>query len=244
MATPEESIPRPAAQAPPPSLSIFFPAYNEEAEIEKSIRAAVTTASSITPDYEVVVVDDGSRDRTGEIAERLARENPRITVVRHQTNQFYGRAVASGLGRCTKDVIFFTDADNPIQMEDIKRGLPLLGEYDVVAGFRDRRGEPFRRTVISAVFNALIRLFFGFDHPDVNFAYKLIKRRFLDGVELRAVGGFIDAEILLKVRERGGKIGALQVHYNPRQTGTSTLGSLKNCWFTFREMVTYALTGR
>ena len=127
------------------SLSFFFPAYNEEENVEAVVREAQAKLPRFADDVEIVVIDDGSRDRTGEIADRLAAEDPRVRVVHHRPNRGYGGAVRSGLLSATKEHVFFTDGDQQFDLDDLDRVIPRLDRADVVVGWRERRADPPKR---------------------------------------------------------------------------------------------------
>src|SRR5262249_48790861 len=128
-----------------PSLSIFMPCYNEEANVERVVRAAVDAGSKVTDDIEVIVVHDGSRDQTGEIADRVASQDPRIRAVHNRPNQGYGGAVVRGLTEARKDWIFFTDGDGQFDMNEIPLLIGLLDRCDVAVGYRLQRADPWMR---------------------------------------------------------------------------------------------------
>lgn len=212
---------------PPPrySLSVVLPTYNEEANIEKCVSLARDTLLPEFPDLEIIIVDDGSTDRTAAIADALAARYAEVVVVHHDRNYKLGRTIRTGFARATKDLVFYTDADLPIDFADVRRGVELLarGEADVVIGYRLNRGEPWLRLVYSFVYNLLVRLIFRLKVRDVNFSYKLFKRADLCSLELTSDGSFIDAEMLAQAAAAGLRIAEIGVRYTARQAGTSTL---------------------
>jgi glycosyltransferase involved in cell wall biosynthesis len=207
----------------PRSISIVFPMYNEEAYIHRAIRAASGVLREIAPDHEIVIVDDGSTDRTGALADELARSDPRIAVVHN----------------ARKDLVLYTDADLPFDLQELGRAVRLL-EYqqaDVLAAYRfDRTSEGFVRTVYSLVYNLLIRALFGLAVKDVNFSFKLFHRSLLEKVDLKSEGSFIDAEFLIRARKAGASIIQIGVDYFPRSRGISTLSSPGVILTILREM--------
>lgn len=224
-------------------ISVFLPAYNEEENIERAVSRSVEVLSSITDNYEVLVVNDASKDRTAEIMNRMIAENPHIRMITHENNTRLGGAIRTGFKKTTKDIVFYCDADNPVDMWDLKRALPLMKDFDIVTGFRLIREERFHRLVYSWVYNNLTGTVFKFKARDINFSFKLIKRKVLDRVELYSKGGFIDVEFISEVLRKGFKMGQVGVMYYPRTAGVSTMASnavilqiLKEMWTYYRRM--------
>lgn len=214
-------------------LSFLFPMWNEEAMIRRTLTAAGECGDRLVAggrigSYEIVVVDDASTDGTGKIADELADDDPRIVVVHHPENRKLGGAVRSGFGAASGDLVLYTDADLPCDLAEADKALRLLRLYeaDIVSAYRfDRTAEGVRRTVYSFVYNHLVRWTLGVRVRDVNFAFKLVRRRVLDNVELLSEGSFIDAELVAKAHRRGFRIVQFGVDYIARTRGTSTLSS-------------------
>jgi glycosyltransferase involved in cell wall biosynthesis len=224
----------------PPSISVVFPMYNEEAYIHRAVRAARSVLSEIAPDHEIVIVDDASTDATGAIADQLASGDPRIRVVHNPVNRRLGGTLRAGYAVATKDLVVYTDADLPFDLQELGRAVRLL-EYqqaDVLAAYRfDRTAEGFLRTVYSFVYNLLIRVLFGLRIKDVNFSFKLFRRSLLERFPLRSEGSFIDVEFLARARKAGAAIIQIGVDYFPRSRGVSTLSSPGVILKILREMV-------
>lgn len=212
-------------------LSIFFPMWNEEEYAERALmfgrRACESLVESgLIGDYELIVVDDASTDRTPEIVDALAEDDPSIRVVRHDRNRKLGGAMKSGFAAATGDLILYTDADLPFDMAEIARAVRLMTEYDadIVSAYRfDRTGEGSLRALYTVVYNALIKALFGVRVRDINFAFKLCRSRVFDHVELRSEGSFIDAELVIRASRLGFEIIQFGVDYFPRTRGESTL---------------------
>lgn len=225
---------RPVEPQPLARLSVFFPMWNEEAYVERAVGAAVATCRELVAagsvlDYEVIIVDDASTDRTPEIADGLAAADPHVRVVHHPVNRKLGGSIKSGFAAATGDVVLYTDADLPFEMRELVRALRVLQTYevDVVSAYRlDRTGEGPRRAIYSFVYNGLIRAVFGTRVRDINFAFKLVSRRVLDHVVLRSEGSFIDAELTIRAQRGGFEILQIGVDYFPRTRGVSTLSSV------------------
>ena len=210
------------------SVSVVFPMYNEEDYIHRAVRAARDILSEVAPDWEIVIVDDRSTDRTGELAEALAREDPRIKVVHNAVNRKLGGSLRAGYAAVTKDLVLYTDADLPFDLQELGRAVRLLEyqEADVLSAYRfDRTSEGFVRTVYSFLYNLLIRVAFSLPIKDVNFSFKLFRRELLSRIELKSEGSFIDAEFLVRARKAGASIIQIGVDYFPRSRGVSTLSS-------------------
>jgi len=223
-----------------PRISLVLPMYNEEESIRTAVTAAENVLEPITGgNYEIIIVDDASTDRTGQIAEELAAEDPHIRPVHHASNRTLGGAIRTGLSHSQGEVVIYTDADLPCDMGYIAKALPLLDEADVVIGYRISRQEGFKRWLYSKVYNLLIRLFLKLKVRDVNFAFKLFNRQVVKAMELHSEGSFIDAEMLAEAQRKGFRIAEIPVKYQPRQAGESTLARPTVILKIFREMFQY-----
>lgn len=186
------------------------------------VREALEVLPRFADDLEVIVVDDGSADATGAIADRLASEDPRVRVVHHHPNRGYGAAIRSGLVRATRPYVFYTDGDLQFRLEDLARLVPRLDRADVVVGWRERRADPPTRLFIAWVYNTLIRFLFGAPFRDVDCAFKLFRRQVFDRVPLarvRSNGAFFSPELLLVLRAAGVRIEQVAVRHFPRTSG-------------------------
>lgn len=208
-----------------PSISVVMPAYNEKENIERAVNSALKVLKDACDDYEIVVVDDASTDGTGRILDELAGRIAVLKVVRHDTNYKFGRTIRDGIRAATKELVFITDSDNPIDMEDMKKAIPLMQEYDFVNGCRLTREPSVKRIIYTAVYNLMIRTLFRLDIRDVNFSYKMIRRDLLRKFDLRSEGSFIDAEMFLEAKRHGARIKEIDIMYYPRVLGQSTLAS-------------------
>jgi len=214
-------------------ISVFFPMWNEEEYIERAVAAAAVTCRELVEsgdvlDYEIIVVDDASTDRTPQLAAALAEDDPHVRVVRHPVNRKLGGSMRSGFDAATGDVVLYTDADLPFEMTEVARALRVLQMYevDLVSAYRlDRTGEGPRRAIYSFFYNGMIQLVFGTRIRDINFAFKLCRRRVLDHVTLKSEGSFIDAELVIRAQRSGFQILQIGVDYFPRTRGVSTLSS-------------------
>ena len=222
------------------SITIVFPMYNEEAYARRAVDAArsALTAAGIT-DWEIVIVDDASTDGTPALAEAMAREDSRVRVVHNPVNRRLGGALRAGYAAATKDLVFYTDADLPVDLAELPRAIRLL-EYqqaDVVAAYRfDRTSEGLVRALYTLCYNHLVRTLFGLRVRDVNFAFKLFRRSILEKFTLTSEGSFIDAEFLLRARKAGCVIIQIGLDYFPRTRGTSTLASVPVIFAILRDL--------
>ena len=232
-----------------PSLSAVIPAYNEESYIELCVIALEETLDRSSEDFEIIVVNDGSHDKTSAILDSLKVSHPRLVVVHHERNRGLGHALRSGFSAATKEVTFYTDADLPFDFVEIERALRVMHfkGADIVAGFRhDRTNEGLRRILYSFVYNWLIRLVFQVHIKDINFSFKVIRTTMLQGMNLKSDGSFIDAEMMIKADRMGLFICQIGVDYFKRRFGHSNLSNLstiaKMLWEAAREYRTLANT--
>lgn len=220
----------------PLSLSVFFPCYNEEANVENTTRAALRAVQRIADDYEIIIVDDGSRDRTGEISDRLAAELPHVRAVHNRPNLGYGGALQRGFREATKPWVFYTDGDGQFDFDEIEKLLPLLERFDIVSGYRLDRQDPFMRKVNAFGWTLLVNVVFNLWLRDIDCAFKLYPRALFDEIEMKSMGALIDAEILTRAKRRGYTIGQIGVHHYPRTAGTSTGANLGVIARAFKEL--------
>lgn len=210
------------------SISIVFPLFNEEDYVTRAYEAAVDALAPLTDDYEIILVNDGSTDRTRAIIDGLATKDPHVKVVHNAKNLKLGGTLRAGYAAATKDLVLYTDADLPFDLHELRRAARLLElqKADVVSAYRfDRTSEGLLRTVYSFFYNSLIRALFGLAIKDVNFSFKLFRRELLDKFTLKSDGSFIDVEFLCRARKAGANIIQIGVDYFPRSRGESTLSS-------------------
>lgn len=225
------------------SLSIAFPAYNEGANLNGTLTDAVRVTESLTDDYEVIVVDDGSADDTAEVVLNFAREHPKVRLVRHRVNQGYGAAVYSGLTSATKDWAFFTDADRQFVLDEIALLLDRRHQADMVVGYRAPRVDPMVRLVNAWGWNTLVRLLFGYTVRDVDCAFKLMRREVIEELAPRVLsrGATLSAEWMVLARRLGFRIFEVPVTHLPRRAGTPTGAKPHVVVRAFRELAAFRL---
>jgi glycosyltransferase involved in cell wall biosynthesis len=209
-----------------PRLSYFFPAHNEEANLAGLVEEALGALPDIADQFEIIAVDDGSRDGTLAIAEGLAAAHPDVVrVVHHETNLGYGAALRSGFGAARYEFVAFTDGDRQFRIADIARLTARLGEADapdVVAGFRIQRADPLVRTLYARAYRLANRIFFGLRVTDVDCACKLFRREALDDLRVESQGAFFSAELLIKLRAAGRSVVEVGIPHYPRTAGSAT----------------------
>jgi len=221
------------------SVSLVVPMRNEERSLPHLLDVALEALARHAADWEVVLVDDASVDATFAVAEARAAAEPRVRVVRHAVNRGLGGALRTGFAAATKEWVLYSDCDLPWDLEEagrVFRAAELTGA-DVVSGYRhDRTGEGTLRTIYSFLYNGLVHLAFSFPIRDVNFSCKLVRRSFLEALPLESEGSFIDAELLVRLRNRGAVIQQVGLDYFPRTRGVSTLSSPRTILKILREL--------
>ncbi len=207
-------------------LSYFFPAHNEEANLEGLVEEALETLPTLAETFEIIAVDDGSKDATPTLADALAARHPGVVrVVHHPVNLGYGAALRSGFGAARYDLVAFTDGDRQFRVADIGRLTARMtagDDPDVVAGFRIKRADPFIRTAYARAYRLANRIFFGLRVTDVDCACKLIRREALDGLRVESDGAFFSAELLIKLQASGHTVVEVGVPHYPRTAGSPT----------------------
>ena len=225
-----------AANSVVKELTVFFPFYNEEENIEKLVVHAVEVLEKLDLDYEMILVNDGSRDRTGELADGLARQNPRIKVVHHHPNRGYGGALQSGFRNATKEWVFYTDGDGQFDVSQIELLLPLAEKFDIVNGYRRNRQDGLIRKINAACWGWLVKTLLRFKARDVDSAFKLYRREIFEHIEMKSTGALIDAEILARARRAGYTLGEIGVRHLPRTAGEQTGANIKVILRAFKEL--------
>lgn len=221
----------------PGSLSLVLPAHNEAENIEIVVRRAIAILPRYTEDFEIIVVNDGSRDQTPKIIDRLAREDERIRPVHHPRNRGYGGALKSGFSASTKTYVMFMDADRQFDIADIRLLSPFVPLFDIVAGFRMERSDPIHRRINAEIFNIAVRVLFGVHMRDLDCAFKVFRGELLRSLELTSSGALINAEIQAKLRRQGATLVQVGVPHHPRVAGQATGGSMRVILRAMRETV-------
>ena len=209
--------------APVPGLSVFFPAYNDAGTIASLVISAVQVAGTLTPDYEVIVINDGSQDDTPRILDELARVYPdHVRIVHHQKNRGYGGALRSGFATATKDFVFYTDGDaqyDPAEMALLWK--TMRDDVDWVNGWKISRSDPMHRIIIGRLYHHYVKLLFGLKMRDVDCDFRLMRRKIFDVVRLEKDSGVICLEMMKKFQDAGFRVAEEPVHHYHRAHGKS-----------------------
>jgi glycosyltransferase involved in cell wall biosynthesis len=208
-------------------LSLVLPAHNEAENIEAVVNRALDVLPRVVRDFEIIVVNDGSRDETGAIIDRLAAEHPRVRPVHHPSNRGYGAALTSGFGATSGDIIMFMDADRQFDIADVNALLPYVPHYDIVAGYRIQRRDPLYRRLYGKLFGMVVWILFGVHLRDIDCAFKVYRADLLRSIELTTSGALINTEMLAKAKRKGASVVQVGVNHYPRFAGESSGGSPK-----------------
>jgi glycosyltransferase involved in cell wall biosynthesis len=219
-----------------PSLSAFFPAHDEEANVVPLAEALLEVLPQVADTWELIVVDDGSTDATGALADELARARPGVRVVHHPINRGYGAALRSGFAAARHEYVFFTDGDRQFDPGQIGRLIAELGRADVVVGYRANRADHAIRRLNGFAWNVLVRALFRIPVRDIDCAFKLIPRRALAGYELQAEGAMISTELLAQLIARGHRVVETPIDHYPRVSGVSSGGDPRVILRAFAEL--------
>ncbi len=228
------------------SLSVFLPCYNERDNIERVVAGAVEVLQRLGIDWEIIIVDDGSRDGTAEVADRLAESEPRIRVIHHEGKGGYGMALRSGFAAARKPYVFYTDGDGQFDMNELPLLLERTGEADIISGYRRRRRDGWIRRINGACWSFLVQRVLKFRCRDVDSAFKLYKREIFGRIQLCSTGAMIDAEILARATRLGYTILAVPVTHLPRRAGKPSGARPAVILRAFRELfrLRRSITGR
>jgi len=216
-------MPPPSPASKPAGLSIFFPAYNDSGTIASMVVSALLTARTLTPDHEVIVVNDGSRDSTPQILDELARKYPgEVRIVHHPQNRGYGGALRSGFANATKDFVFYTDGDAQYDPSEMALLWERMAEgVDLVNGYKISRSDPMHRIVIGRLYHHMVKTLFGLKVRDVDCDFRLMRRTIFDRVTLTKDSGVICLELMKKITDAGFGIAEVPVHHYHRAYGKS-----------------------
>lgn len=223
------------------SLSIVLPAYNEEANAASAVEQVSAVAQQLGMDYEIILVNDGSADRTGEIGRELEQRIPNFRLVEHYPNRGYGGALKAGFAAASKELIAFTPADKQFDFSEITLLLERLDEADIVSGYRADRQDAFIRRLNGFGWNMVVRLLFGRLCRDIDCGFKLFRREILEHVNIASDGAMIDTEFLAGAKSRGYRITDVPVTHLPRVTGEATGANLKVIIKAFRDLARFRL---
>ncbi|MEK7614412.1 MAG: glycosyltransferase family 2 protein [Patescibacteria group bacterium] len=221
------------------SISFFCPAYNDEKNLPVLIHYVSQFLKEITDIYEIIIVHDGSPDKTGEVADKLASEFPNVRVIHHPKNMGYGATLRDGFLAAEYDYVMYTDGDNQYDVREFLPYLNLLDTADVLSGYVTEKAVSFRRKVQSEVYNWLIRILFFVWCRDIDCAMKIYKRKVLNSISIKSPSCFIDAEMIIKAKKAGFRVAQFPVTHFPRTEGLASGSKLSVITATVRDMLKY-----
>jgi glycosyltransferase involved in cell wall biosynthesis len=218
------------------SISVFFPCYNEQDNVARTVEQALSVLEKLNADFEVIIVDDGSADATAQIADEISSRDSRVKVVHHPTNLGYGAALQSGFRAATKELVFYTDGDGQFDINEMPPLLPMIKQYDIVSCYRLNRQDSSIRKINGWCWTKLVCLLFGMKIRDIDCAFKLYKREIFDNIKLSSAGALIDTEILARAIRKGYCVTQKGVHHYPRTAGAQTGANLRVILRAFKEL--------
>lgn len=204
-----------------PSLTIFFPAYNDAETIGPLTDACLQVAKKVTDDFEILIVDDHGPDNTAEVADDIAKRHPEVRVIHHATNRGVGQAMITGFTEAKKDFVFYTDGDYQYDMDELTRLAEYAATHDLVIGYRLKRAEGFKRVFTSRCFHLLVFFLFGIYHRDIDCSFKLVRKEFLRRFSFQTKSALVDPELLIQARRLKSRVKEVGVHHYARRFGTS-----------------------
>jgi len=220
-------------------ISVFLPAYNDGKTIGKLVLDAIAVLDPLGLDYEVIIIDDCSRDETGAIAQKLAEDHKRVKWVRHMENRDYGGVLKSGFAHATKKWVFYTDGDGQYDIREMTRLLPYAEEYDLVNGAILKREDVFYRVIVSKMYQSFLNVLFGKTLSYVNCDFRLVRKEAVDRIKIRSDSGFAPAEMVLRLVKSGIKFKEVLVSHFPRRYGRSQFLNLKKMFHLLRDMAAF-----
>ncbi|NLE45648.1 MAG: glycosyltransferase family 2 protein [Chloroflexi bacterium] len=227
------------------TLSVFLPAYNEAPNVRRAVEHVSSVAQGIGADYEIIVVNDGSRDGTGDVVREMIPEVPNLRLVEHFPNRGYGGALKAGFAASTGDLVAFVPADNQFDFREISRFLDQISQADIVSGYRADRQDHLVRKLNALGWNLVVRVLFGYLCRDIDCGFKLIRREVIEHVPVESDGAMIDTELLAGARARGYRIAEVPVTHLPRVAGEATGANVRVILRAFRDLIRFRvrLTG-
>jgi glycosyltransferase involved in cell wall biosynthesis len=210
-----------------PSLSVFFPCFNEEANVQPLTQSLLAILPKISHQYEIIIINDGSHDQTSRIAHRLARQNHHIKVVDHKQNQGYGAAITSGIKNAAYEWVFYTDGDQQFDVSQLTQFISHTQDFDAIIGYRVNRADGQLRAANALLFKLFVDLLFRVHVKDIDCAFKLIRTNRIKSLPLKSTGAMISAELLYRLKKQGIKFKQLPVNHLPRQYGQPTGNNFK-----------------
>lgn len=222
------------------SITAFFPAYYDEGNIGKVVDKAVEVLESLKlKDYEVIIIEDGSPDKTGEVADQLAGKYDKVRVIHHGKNMGYGATLKDGFLNAKMDYVFYSDGDNQFDLDELRKFVALLPFSDIVVGYRKHKQYSLYRKFTSLCYNYLLRLLFDIHYWDIDCAFKIFKTDLFKKININSVDAFIDAEIMLKANLHDYTVTEVGVLHLPRLDGISTGARPSVIFRTIKEVLDY-----
>jgi glycosyltransferase involved in cell wall biosynthesis len=221
------------------SISAFFPAYNDEGAIGQMVDYVVRTLRAVTDDFEIIVVNDGSRDNTAQVLAERQRRYPQLRVITHEKNKGYGGALKSGFYNATKELVFYTDGDGQYDPTEMLCLLPHIEQCDIVQGYKLGRADGLHRLVAGKLYGNFARFLFRLKIRDVDCDFRLMRREIFDRVKLESDFGFICTEMMKKIQDAGYQFHEVGVHHYPRVCGQSQFFTLRRIAETLRTMFAF-----
>jgi len=218
------------------SISLLFPVYKDEATVERMAQKALFILPTLCSEYEIIIVDDCSPDRAGEIADELASKHECIRVIHHPTTLGYGAAIKSGLNVCKNELICMTDGDDEYDVYDIAKLMKVIKHYDLVITFRYKKLYSSNRIFISWVYNSLLRFLFKTRFRDISTGLRLLRRSMIQDIDITSNSPFIGAEITIKAMYKGYAVGEVGIQTFPRDFGKGSSVTRKNIIATFHDI--------
>ncbi|MEK6407023.1 MAG: glycosyltransferase family 2 protein [Acidobacteriota bacterium] len=220
-----------------PSISVFFPAYNDAGTIASMVVLADRTLRKLTDDYEVIVVNDGSGDHTAQVLSEMESLYPRLRVIHHPANRGYGSALRTGFASASKELIFYTDGDAQYDVRELEKLVPLMtGEVEVVNGYKISRSDPLHRIIIGGIYRWLVRFAFGIKIRDVDCDFRLVRRASYNRVRLSSTSGTICVEMIKSFQHAGLRFAEAPVNHYHRAYGKSQFFNFRRLFKTFRDL--------
>jgi len=220
-----------------PKISLFFPVFKDESTVKIVTEKAIQVLDEIAEDYEILIINDCSPDKSGVIADELSRQNNKIRVIHHPKNMGYGAAVLTGLYNSRFEYICFTDGDDEYDITDFKKLLKLRDYYDLIITFRYIRMYSSWRIFVSRTYNILLRFLFKVKYRDISTGLRMIRKSLLDEISIQSTSPFIGAEITIKTMLKGYRVGEVGIQTFPRSFGKGASVSMPNIWKTIKDMI-------
>ena len=219
------------------SISLMFPLYKDKSTVELMITKSSAVLKKLNSKYEIIIVDDGCPQNSGKLAEKIAKKFANIKIFFHKKNLGYGAALKTGLKKCKNDWIFMIDGDAEYDVDDLFRLLRVSKNYDLVITYRYKKKYTTYRIIISWVYNAVLRLIFNIKFKDISTGSRLVSRKLIRHIKLKSNSPFVGAELAIKAKLAGYKVGEIGIHTFPRTFGTGASVSLKNILLTLKDMI-------